>query len=126
MTKFLGLFSNQKEAETAVNALNEADIGDTTISVLSQWTDDMEGPLLVMPISHPTSGVTGAVGPRARAELPDDGGDKDDVAGFFKRSVEKGAVLVAVNIHDEAYKDRAESILEKLNAVAVAALDRDS
>jgi hypothetical protein len=125
MTKLLGLFSNQKEAETAVNALNEADIGETSIRVLSKWTKELEGPMQIMPVSNPTSGVTGAVGPRSRVDLTKNGGEEGDIAGFFKRSVQKGAVLVSANIQDDAYQERAESIFEKLNAVAVATLGRD-
>ncbi|MFN2172688.1 MAG: hypothetical protein ACK2U0_05800 [Candidatus Promineifilaceae bacterium] len=124
MTKLFALFGNQKEAETAVNALNEAGLGRTSIRVLSQFNNELQGPLQLMPISHPTAGVTGAVGPRSRVDLTEDGLD-GDIAGFFKRSLQKGAVLVAATLHDNAYKDRAESIFENLNAVAVASLDSD-
>jgi hypothetical protein len=125
MTKFYGLFSDQKEAETAFNVLNEADLGNTSIRVLNKWTNELEGPLQMLPISHPTASVSGVVGPRGKADLTEDGNDEGDIAGFFERSIQKGAVLVAATIHDNAYKDRAESIFEKLNAVAVASLGSD-
>jgi len=122
MKKLYGLFSNQKEAEAAVNTLNEADIGETRIRVLDQWTNELEGPLQVIPISNTTAGVSGTVGPRARVDL-ENPGEAGDIAGYFKRSLQKGAVIVVANLHDDAYKDRAESIFDNLNAVAVASLD---
>lgn len=121
MKQIIGLFSNQKGAGEAVRALENADLGESKIRTVNEWEEDMGRRLDVMPVSHPTSGLSGVVGPKegvdTAAELGDEG------AEFFKRSVERGGVLVLVDLSDEAYKNRTESILEKQNAVAVSAAE---
>jgi hypothetical protein len=118
--KLLGLFPNQKEADEAVDALAKADLGDLDIRVLSEWTDELTEQLNVMPVSNPSSGLSGIAGPRGRtADDILDETSKGEAVKFFKRSLQKGGLVVAVDVSSDRYKKQAESILEKQNAVAV-------
>jgi hypothetical protein len=120
MIKLVSLFSDQKEADEAVKALADADLGNPDIRVLNEWTPELERKFQLLPVSNPASGISGAIGPRSRSgEILDDD-DMGDPAEFFKRSVERGGVIVAVDVSNDAYRKRAESILDNQNAVAVS------
>jgi hypothetical protein len=43
-----------------------------------------------------------------------------DTAAFFKRSLERGGLIIAVDVSSDDYRKRAESILDNQNAVAVS------
>ena len=118
--RILGLYNNQMEADEAVEALANADLGDHDIRVLSEWNEDLTKHLEVMPVSNPSSGLSGVVGPRGRSadEILDET-SKGEAVNFFERSLQKGGLVVAVDVANDNYKKRAESILEKRDAVAV-------
>jgi hypothetical protein len=118
MKQIFGLFGNQQEADVAINALQEAELGTHEIRVINEWNDTLEARFDFLPVSHPTSTLSGAVGPRGRVDTTAELGHEG--AEFFKRSVERGGVLVQIELADESYGERVESILDAQDAVAVA------
>lgn len=121
MRELIALYSTQEEAEKAVEVLAAATLGDHEVRVLSKWHDVKNRTLDIVPVSHPTSGLTGVVGPSANftAAAP---GSGDEANRFFDQALKKGGVLIAVQLGDDEYVDRAKSILGEQQAVAVAAV----
>lgn len=121
MTQIIGLFSNQKEAEEAVEALTEAVLGEHDLRVIEKWEKTLDQPMKVLPISNPTSALSGVVGPRATIDKPMSQSSRE-AANFFRQSLKKGGVIVSVDLMEDRYRDRAKSVLQKQRAVAVAAI----
>ena len=109
MTQLYGLFSNQKEAEQAVNALAEAKLDNSAIHTMEGWHAD-DAPV-VIPSVHAGSGGTIGVIP-VTTSLPDFSVD-NDAKQFFKRSLERGGVLVTVDPEDDTAFVEAKRILEQ-------------
>lgn len=120
MIKLISLFSDQEEADKAVDALADADLGDADIQVISEWPGELDKKLQMLPVSNPSAGLSGAVGPRARADEIIDETSSGDAAEFFRRSLQRGGLIVAVDVDNDDYRKRAESILDNQNAVAVS------
>lgn len=118
MEQVIGLFSSEAEARAAAKALQEAELGPSDIRVIKTWYDELETQFEFLPVSRPTSTISGAVGPRGRVDTSAELGGQG--AEFFKRSLERGGALVLVQLSDDSYWERAESILDLQEAVAVA------
>lgn len=123
MSNVYALFANPEEAGDALHAVAESELGDCDVHLLTDWSDAPDADFLLKSVSNPVSEIAGQVGPRARP-VPDAKNESaGDVAEFFKKSLEKGGQIVVVALADDSFEDRAVSILEMKNAVAVAAAD---
>jgi poly-gamma-glutamate capsule biosynthesis protein CapA/YwtB (metallophosphatase superfamily) len=111
MSQLFGLFSNQKEAGKAVEAL-AANLDESAIHTMNKRNTNAQTPPTVVPTSTnlPTGGNYPLITNAADIELDnlDDG-----LKAFFRRGLKRGGVVVAVKPSDEAaYKD-AERILKE-------------
>lgn len=111
MTQLIGLFAGQREADEAMKSLITAGIDGSDIRILEEWPGEPLSQMDVLPGPTPDIGVAGtaptlATEPSHRLEL--DG----EAAQFFKRSVEKGGVLVVVETGDKGKVTQAKHILE--------------
>ena len=110
MTQLYGLFSNQKEAEQAVNALAEAKLDNSAIHTMERWNVN-DAPVVIPSVHAGSGGTSGAAIPLTTI-LPDSSVD-NDAKQFFKRSLERGGVLVTVDPEDDVAFVEAKRILEK-------------
>lgn len=110
MTKLVGLFSNQEEAEQAVNALAEAKLDNSAIHTMESWNVN-DAPALIPSVHAGSGGTSGTATPSATF-LPDFSMD-NDTKQFFQRSLEKGGVLVTVDPEDDTAFAQAKRILEE-------------
>jgi hypothetical protein len=109
MSQLYGLFSNQKEAEQAVNALAEAKLDDSAIHTMENWRADA-APVIIPATQTGPNRTVGAV-PLTNF-LPDFPAD-DGAKQFFQRSLERGGVLVTVDPDDDTAFVEAKRILEQ-------------
>lgn len=110
MTQLYGLFSNQKEAEQAIEALAQARLDNSVIHTMEKWNKD-DTPVAVPSVHAGSGGPAGGAMPLT-AFLPDISVD-NDAKRFFQRSLEKGGVLVAVDPEDDVALVQAKRILEE-------------
>ena len=111
MTKVYSLFSNQKEAEKAVEALVTSNLEETDIHTIEQWNAERETEPMLMPTLHPGAGSTGTAVPLTTG-LPDLDFN-DEAKRFFKRNLSQGGVLVVVKPPDDEIAARAKNILKE-------------
>lgn len=113
--QIFGLFSNQEQAEEAVNALVAANLEDSSIQTIDKGSVNAESGPLVIPANHPgAGGFSGAVLP---VNIPKNlTGDDGDAEQFFQRSLERGGVLIVVEPSDEEAFTQAKRILEEQGA----------
>lgn len=113
MSQVIGLFESQKEAEAAINALTAANLDEKDIQTVESWDDGAPTNKIAspMPAADSSTGNTGVPLPGALS-LP---GLKlsDEEARYFKRSVQAGGVLVAVELSGDEALSRAKRILEE-------------
>lgn len=111
MTQLIGLVDGQREAGEMMKSLIAAGLDGSDIHIIEEWPDDPGPQVDLRPGPNPDFGVTGttaAAGPdiSRRLELG------DEEAQFFKRSVQKGGVLVVVEASDTQAVTLAKRILE--------------
>lgn len=109
MTQLVGLFSNQKEAEQAVNALAEAKLDNSAMHTMERWNVN-DAPVVIPSVHAGSGGTIGAI--PLTTFMPDVSVD-NDAKQFFKRSLERGGVLVTVDPEDDVAFVEAKRILEK-------------
>ena len=109
MTKLIGLFSNQKEAEQAVSTLAEANLDDSAIHTLEKPNEGAD-PIVIPNVQAGTGGSIGSAIPLTTF-LPDFSLDSD-AKQFFQRSLERGGVLISVEPEDDKAFIQAKRILE--------------
>lgn len=106
MTKLYGLFTNQKEAEQAVDTMAEAKLDNSAIRTIEEWNAD-DAPAVIPSVQAGTGGIIDGA-----TLLPDSSMD-NDAKQFFKRSLERGGILVIVDPEDHTAFVRAKRILEE-------------
>ena len=109
MTTLIGLFSDQKMAEEAVNALSAADLDDVEFETILQWDEEQEKEIKVAP-AFTGYGSSGA--PVAVSRAPSWNLD-DEEEQFFRRSVQHGGVLIVVDVDDEDQVPQVNRILQE-------------
>jgi hypothetical protein len=110
MQQTVGLFSDQKKAEKAVAALATANLGESTIRTIEEWSDELDVEFNVAAAPNPDAGMVGLAAPSSPATLPLR--LNDEQVQFFRRSLMNGGVLVVVEVADDAYYSRAKRILK--------------
>lgn len=115
MTTLIGLFEDQKKAEKAINALSAADLDDVEFETILRWDEEQEKEILVAPAfaGYGSSGAAIAV-----SRVPSWNLD-DDEEQFFKRTVQRGGVLIVVDVDDEDQVPQVNRILHE-NSETVA------
>jgi hypothetical protein len=113
--QIFGLFSNQEQAEEAVNELVAANLEDSSIQTMDKTSISPEtGPLVVPASQAGAGGFSGAVLP---VNFPKNlTGDDGDAEQFFQRSLERGGVLIVVEPPDDEAFTQAKRILEEQGA----------
>jgi hypothetical protein len=109
MSQLYGLFSNQKDAEQAVNALAEAELDNSAIHTMERLSVD------ATPVVIPTAqtGPNTTVGAVPLTNFLPDLSIDNDAKQFLKRSLEGGGVLVTVDPADDMAFIQAKRILEQ-------------
>lgn len=110
MSQLFGLFSNQKEAGKAVEALAAANLDESAIHTLNKGnTNTQTSPTVVPTITGLSTGGNFPLFTNA-ADLELDNLD-DDLKAFFQRGLQRGGVVVAVKPANEDAAEDAERIL---------------
>jgi len=109
--KVYSLFSNQKDAEEAVEALAASNLEEADIHTVEKWNAEMESEPMVMPALHPGAGSTGAALPITTG-LPDLDFN-NEAKQFFKRNLSEGGVLVVVEPSDDVNAAEIKKILKE-------------
>lgn len=109
MTTLIGLFKDQKTAEEAVDALTAADLDDVEFETIIRWDEEQEKEIKVAPAftGYGSSGSPVAMG-RVRSWNLD-----DEEEQFFKRIVQRGGVLIVVDVDDEDQVPQVNRILQE-------------
>ncbi len=107
MQQIVGLFSDQKKAEKAVDALATASLSESDIRTIDEWSDELDTEFDVAVAPNPDAGMIGMASP-ATPPLK----LSNEQAQFFKRSLMNGGVLVIVEVAGDATSSRAKAILE--------------
>lgn len=109
MTTLIGLFEDQKKAEKAINALSAADLADVEFETILQWDEESAKELQVAP-AFAGSGSSGAA--VAVSRVPS-WNLEDEEEQFFKRTVQRGGVLIVVDVDDEDQVPQVNQILKE-------------
>ncbi len=109
MSQLYGLFSNQKDAEQAVNALAEADLDNSAIHTMESLSADTVSVVIPAAQTGPNTTVGAVPLTNFLSDFSVDSGAKQ----FFKRSLERGGVLVTVDPTDDTAFVQAKRILEQ-------------
>ncbi len=110
MQQIVGLFSDQKKAEKAVDALATASLSESDIRTIDEWSDELDTEFDVAVAPNPDAGMIGMASPASPATPPLK--LSNEQAQFFKRSLMNGGVLVIVEVAGDATSSRAKAILE--------------
>lgn len=113
MSQLFGLFSNQKEAGEAVDALAAADLQNSAIRTMDEGNVNPPPP----PAASPSLQVASDISTGSAVPLMPDSSDfsnlDDDLKAFIQRGVQRGGVVVAVKPPDEDSLADAERILKQ-------------
>lgn len=121
MSTLYALFTNLEEAGDALAAIAKTQLGECDAKVVSNGSEVSGDGLVLKSVSNPVSEMVGQVGPRARPTPNEKSESSGDTTAFLKKSLDKGGRIVVVALAESAYEDRATSVLEMHNAVAIAA-----
>lgn len=109
MSRLVSLFSNQEEAAKAVSALADSSLGEHDVHLIEEWQENSAS-VESVPAPVPSSGSAGtSVLGAATVSLS----ELDDEGGFLRRSVQKGGILIVVNLSDDADISLAEHLVEE-------------
>ena len=110
MTTLIGLFKDQQKAEEAVNALSAAKFDDVEFETILHWDQEQEQEVEIapaLPTGYGSSGYPVAMGYVPSWNLA------DDEEQFFKRTVQRGGVLIVVDVDDEDQVPQVNRILQE-------------
>jgi len=110
MTHIIGLFSDQVQAEAAVDALVKANLDGVDIRTIDQGNGTAVEGAVVAPAVAPAYGVPGAAVPVVAVPAPE--GIPADEWQFFQRNIQQGGVLVVVEATGEETIAQVQHILQ--------------
>ena len=111
MTSIVGLFTDEQKAEKAIENLGAAEaLADVEFKTISKWEREAETKVAL--VAGLGSGTTLAGVPVAATSAPSWGLD-DEETEYFKRTVQRGGVLVVVDVNDDDQVPQVRRILQE-------------
>lgn len=125
MSQLFGLFSSQREAGKAVEALGAANLDESVIHTMDKENANTPPPPIAAPTLHVATDVSAgsAVPLMPDSSELDFGNLDDDLKAYIQRGVQRGGVVIAITPPDEDTLQDAERILKERggHVVGVAA-----
>jgi hypothetical protein len=123
MSQLFGLFSNQKEASKAVEALAAANLNDSDIHTFDKENVTASSQPEIVPNVQMSFGIPTSIGaPVPTSSALALNNLDDNLQAFIQRGLQRGGVVVSISPSDEESSEYAERILKEQGGQVLGAV----